>query len=99
MGDGERDGGADYHAGQVDAKLDAIQQTLGDIREELKADRANVSERLHSHGNRIQSIELKLATATGFWTGGKMIGMAAVLVAWELVKVAMAHLLHGGNKT
>lgn len=96
MGDGERD---EYHAGVVDTKLDALLKSVNDLREDLKADRAATDERLHSHGNRIQSLELRMATATGFWTGGKMIGMAAVLVAWELCKVAMAHLLRGGNKT
>lgn len=98
MTDGERDG-ADYHAGQVDAKLDAIQQSVDNLRDELKADRAAIDTRLHSYANRIQSLELSRAAAGGFWNGSKMIGMAAVLVAWELVKVAMAHLLHGGNKT
>lgn len=99
MPDGERDGGADYHAGLVDAKLENIQTTLNDLREELKADRAALDIRLHSYVNRIQSLELSRASASGFWSGSKWIGTAAVVAAWELIRVVGTHLLHGGNKT
>lgn len=98
MPDGERDNG-NYHAGVVDTKLDALLDSVNNLRDELKADRAATDLKLHSQGDRIQAIELRLATASGFWSGSKWIATAAVVAAWELLKVAGSHLLHGGSKT